>query len=294
LGASPDGICNRYKFDGVHKSKYVGRMLEIKCPLVRKINRSGPIKDHICPIYYWVQVQLQLECCDLEECDFWQCDLKEYKTKEDFIEDTDIDEPFRSKKFKFEKGCLIQLLPKDKMQKCCESKENYWNTVYEDAIFIYPPKIEMSPYDCDIWIANTLSELPYDPKYYNYYFDRVLWWRVEGSMNVLIKRDKEWFAESLVTFRKVWSYVEFLRNNSYQLDIFKRYIESNKNKKNDIIMEIVEKLCNPKMKDYNKFIKNLESTIDNNDIKLQQRLVTRKVAYTSNKSDIALTTFLFD
>ena len=73
LGASPDRICNHYKLDGIHKSKYVGRMLEIKCPLVRKIKMSGPIVDNICPIYYWIQVQLQLECCDLEECDFWQC-----------------------------------------------------------------------------------------------------------------------------------------------------------------------------------------------------------------------------
>ena len=84
LGASPDGIVNHYKLNGKHKTKYVGRMLEIKCPKVRKIKMDGPIKNHICPIYYWDQVQLQLECCDLEECDFWQCKISLYKTRQEF------------------------------------------------------------------------------------------------------------------------------------------------------------------------------------------------------------------
>ena len=32
LAASPDGICSPYKYNKKHISKYVGRMLEIKCP----------------------------------------------------------------------------------------------------------------------------------------------------------------------------------------------------------------------------------------------------------------------
>src|SRR3990172_8051203 len=56
LGASPDRICNKFKLDGVHRSKFIGRMLEIKCPLVRQIKTSGDIIDHICPKYYWIQV----------------------------------------------------------------------------------------------------------------------------------------------------------------------------------------------------------------------------------------------
>tara|TARA_A100001015_G_C14893055_1_gene673244 strand:- start:796 stop:1179 length:384 start_codon:yes stop_codon:yes gene_type:complete len=35
LGASPDGIVNKYKLDGEHKTKYVGRMLYPKCPTCR-------------------------------------------------------------------------------------------------------------------------------------------------------------------------------------------------------------------------------------------------------------------
>lgn len=256
LGASPDGICNRYKFDGIHKSIFVGRMLEIKCPLVRKINKSGEIKDHICPIYYWVQVQLQLECCNLEECDFWQCDLKEYKDREEFINDTMASEPFRSASFGYEKGCLIQLLPKNKIQ------NNYWQTVYDDAIFIYPPKIEMSPHDCDIWIAETLSNFHSNPKYYNYVFDKVIWWRLEDSMNVTIYRDREWFNESLPTFTKMWEYVKFLKSHQTQKEVFKNYMENNKYKRNDDIMGVIHKICNPdemSKVDYRNFLRKINA-----------------------------------
>jgi putative phage-type endonuclease len=53
LGASPDGVTE----DGL--------LIEIKCPLTRKIEKK-------IPKHYWPQVQLQLEITDLEECDFIQ------------------------------------------------------------------------------------------------------------------------------------------------------------------------------------------------------------------------------
>jgi putative phage-type endonuclease len=53
LGASPDGICSN------------GKMVEIKCPRWRKIS-------NITPHYIWVQIQIQLEVCDLEECDLFE------------------------------------------------------------------------------------------------------------------------------------------------------------------------------------------------------------------------------
>lgn len=65
IGASPDGIivnknCDRY-----------GRMLEIKNVVSRDIN-GIPKKE------YWVQMQLQMEVCDLDECDFLETKFTEY------------------------------------------------------------------------------------------------------------------------------------------------------------------------------------------------------------------------
>ena len=56
LGASPDGLS---------KSK----LLEIKCPYKRNI---GP-----CPIHYWVQMQIQMEVCNIDECDYFDCKFYE-------------------------------------------------------------------------------------------------------------------------------------------------------------------------------------------------------------------------
>ena len=53
LGGSPDGITES------------GRLLEIKCPLTRKIKPEVPV-------YYMPQIQILLEIVDLEVCDFVQ------------------------------------------------------------------------------------------------------------------------------------------------------------------------------------------------------------------------------
>ncbi|AYV76950.1 MAG: YqaJ-like viral recombinase domain [Barrevirus sp.] len=259
LGASPDSIAGKYKLNGQHKSKYIGRMLEIKCPFVRKIKMDGPIIDHICPIYYWVQVQLQLECCDLEECDFWQCEIREYESREEFIADTMVSEPFRSKEWKMEKGCLIQLLPKEKMQQINDG--DYNKVVWDDAFFIYPPRIEMTPYDCDLWIAQTMADLPKKPEYDKYFFDKVIYWKIVVSKNVVINRDRKWFADSLPLFEKMWSYVQFFRKNKDKLDLLIKYIDSRPRKKNKDIMGIVEKIYNVSDPDYKTIIKNINDNI---------------------------------
>jgi len=260
IGASPDGICNRYKLDGKTRSKYVGRMLEIKCPIWRRINTSGEIKDHICPIYYWVQVQLQLERCALEECDFWQCKLSEYKSRKDFINDTDKKEPFKSISSGREKGCLIQLLPYECVDNFLKDRKQ---GVYDNSKFIYPPKIEMTPYECDQWVAETIANFPQHPTFGRKYFvDRIIYWKLEMSHNVTIKRDREWFADSLPKLRKMWSYVEFLRENEEIAKLVKRYIDSRKRKSNDDIMNVIKNLCNPKMDEYKSYIKKITKIVE--------------------------------
>jgi len=66
IGASPDGIF-------LDNDNQVC-LLEIKCPYRRKI--TGDI-----PIYYYAQVQLQLEATNLEKCYFYECKIVEYDTE---------------------------------------------------------------------------------------------------------------------------------------------------------------------------------------------------------------------
>ena len=74
LGASPDGI------NTLDSSDRFGRMLEVK-------NIVNRIIDGIPKVEYWVQMQLQMEVCNLNECDFLETRFLEYDNKEDFLND---------------------------------------------------------------------------------------------------------------------------------------------------------------------------------------------------------------
>lgn len=65
LAASPDGITE----DGL--------MLEIKCPLRRKVGGDVPRQ-------YYYQIQGQLDVCDLDECDYFECEFSLCKSSWEF------------------------------------------------------------------------------------------------------------------------------------------------------------------------------------------------------------------
>lgn len=238
LGASPDGIVCKYKFDDKHISNRVGRMLEIKCPFIRKIKHDGEIKDHQVPIYYWVQVQLQLQCCELDECDFWQCELSEYSSREDFIKDTHPEEPWRSLKNNLEKGCVIQLIPKSRKKDIEEG--DYLNVIWEDAIFMYPESIEWGPKKLDEWVEKSKKIIDSDEKYKDFEFDKVIYWRLETSSSVTVLRDEEWFSENLPILKKMWDYVLFYRENLNKKEELQKYLDNLEYKSNVKIMKFIE------------------------------------------------------
>ena len=68
VSASPDGITPK------------GVMIEIKVPIKRHI--TG-----IPPIYYWIQMQQQMQVCNLDRVDFVECKITEYLNKNDFLKD---------------------------------------------------------------------------------------------------------------------------------------------------------------------------------------------------------------
>ena len=74
IAASPDGI------NTCMKSDRYGRMLEVKNIVNRDI--TGIPKTE-----YWIQMQLQMEVCDLNECDFLETRFVEYENYEEFVKD---------------------------------------------------------------------------------------------------------------------------------------------------------------------------------------------------------------
>jgi putative phage-type endonuclease len=228
LGASPDGISMSMTLDG-KPNNLIGRMLEIKCPPSRAIINKGMIKGKICPDYYWIQVQIQLECCDLPECDFWQCHLIEYKTKDEFLSDdvsndihtdsqvlnqnilTEIEvEPQKIKiDQRIRRGVLIELVPIDTSIVPKGELIEWYGT------YIYPPTILMTPNEYIDWANQTISNIKtlYPELVEKYVVSKCVYWKLELSHNELITRQCDWFESNRKHYEVFWDRVKYYRNH---------------------------------------------------------------------------------
>ena len=235
VGASPDGIASHYTLSNKF-SPMIGRMLEIKCPFSRQIKTKGIVDGEICPHYYHCQVQQQLECCDLEYCDFWQCTIEEFFNKEDMLNDEseldykeEQDEPLHVP-VNCRQGCIIQLLPKNKINQFC----------LFDAKYIYPKSINMSQYEYDQWLLDEIPNLykNHSDLMEDYVFDRVLYWKITVCHNVKIQRDREWWAKVLPKYREVWEKLILCRSSKKELEKFvKQYNDKHNRRKNKITLK---------------------------------------------------------
>ena len=174
LGASPDGI-------NVKKSsKRYGRMLEIKNIVNRDIT-GIPKKE------YWVQTQLQMECCDLNECDFLECRFKEYENEEEFNNDGSFQYTTTDKY----KGIIIQYYYNDK------------------------PYYEYAPFNCskeeyEKWEDETMNQ------HSDKTWIKNIYWRLEEVSCVLIERNKVWFNNVVDEMRELWETIIKERVTGYQ------------------------------------------------------------------------------
>lgn len=236
IGASPDGIISDYKYDRIHKTKENGIMIEIKCPPNRKINMDVNAKiEDIIPIYYYYQIQQQMETCELNETDFVQIkvieysDTKKYKARELFNKDVNPNCLYKTKDNKF-KGAVIQILPNSFKGKAVNSKKfdtpelkSLQQQIYDQAKFIHQPKLNMSPSEIKQWIINVknqsipndISELDKELHYIikdGYVFHKVFYWKLDYGRFTRIKRNKIEFNHNLIIYNNIWNYIQFLRN----------------------------------------------------------------------------------
>jgi putative phage-type endonuclease len=174
FAASPDGICDY----GEANKHYTGRMLEIKCPKSRKLN--GYI-----PGYYELQIQGQLEVCDLEFCDYLECDIQEC-SKNDFykIEDS-----------KFRGLVFIAYDLKEK-------KEIY-----------YYKTDNLTMADNDQWIQDSLGKIMENE---NMEYNGVSYFYIHNYDIILVKRDQERFKVIKEKIDKFWNEVLKFREIGYE------------------------------------------------------------------------------
>ena len=177
LGASPDGI------NVDPKSERYGRMLEIKNVVSREIN-GIPKKE------YWIQMQLQMEVCDLDDCDFLETKFSEYPDYDTYKNDLILSEDKT-------KGIII-----------------YFHKNDGAPFYAYKPLDITNEEDISNWEEETLNL--YQSELYNYIYLKFIYWKLEKFSCVLVLRNKEWFKNNIPQLEKVWKIIEEERITGYE------------------------------------------------------------------------------
>tara|TARA_Y100000385_G_C13090132_1_gene638322 strand:+ start:1348 stop:2727 length:1380 start_codon:yes stop_codon:yes gene_type:complete len=174
IGASPDGINT-----DINNDRY-GRMLEIKNIVNRDI--TGIPKTE-----YWIQMQFQMEVCNLNECDFLETRFIEYDDEESFINDG----TFNLSSNNEIKGVIIYFIKNEK------------------------PFYEYCPFMCNKeefikWEENIMS------KNSNITWMKNIYWKLSEISCVLVLRNKNWFNKVLSDVKNIWDIIEYEKINGYQ------------------------------------------------------------------------------
>jgi putative phage-type endonuclease len=220
LGASPDGI----NIDP-NNERY-GRMLEIKNIVNREIN-GIPKKE------YWIQMQLQMEVCDLDECDFLETKFTEYENFNSFNDDHDCKM----------KGIII-----------------HYNTTENKPYYVYKPLDITTEEEINKWEEEMFNL--YDSKMT---FIKFIYWKLDILSCVLVLRNKKWFELNIKDISDIWITIEKERENGNVGQ--KKSIKNNDNEKanntdtnNNISDNISENISENISKNITKKRKNAKNT----------------------------------
>ena len=167
LAASPDGINT-----DTTNSRY-GRMVEVKNIVNREI--TGIPKTE-----YWIQMQIQMEVCNLDECDFLETRFKEYPDESAFIIDGTFTATFDGKP----KGIMMLFLDTNKMPvyeyaKIGIDEESYYE--WNDAI--------MEKHKQFSWLKN-------------------IYWKLDEVSVVFVDRNTRWFDAAMPVLAECWKTIE--------------------------------------------------------------------------------------
>tara|TARA_Y100000768_G_scaffold388507_1_gene384828 strand:+ start:127 stop:1275 length:1149 start_codon:yes stop_codon:yes gene_type:complete len=183
FGASPDGIC-----DDTGNKEYIARMVEIKCPPKRKFTKTVPP-------HYLMQVQGQLEVCDLDECDFFQVKIEDYDSYEDYQKDIFVNDdkiiPGRTN-LNFPKGVTITYCKKDELK----------------LSYLYA-KLGLTDEEYNLWIYENSSILESN----NNTIIEVKWWKISRYECTLVHRNHQWWIDNIEHILHFYNDLLFYKNN---------------------------------------------------------------------------------
>ena len=174
IAASPDGIN-----DDINTPLF-GRMLEIKNIVNREITGIPKFE-------YWIQMQLQMETCNLNECDFLETRFKEYEDEEEFQKD----------------GSYIQTKsgePKGMMLYFIKDGKPY----YEYAP-IGISKEEYTKWEAEMMMKNEENT-----------WMKTIYWYLDEISCVLVLKNKQWFENAIIELGNIWNIILKERETGYE------------------------------------------------------------------------------
>lgn len=179
IGASPDGIV----ID--ETNPLYGRMLEIKNIVNRDIT-SVPKEE------YWVQMQLQMEVCELECCDFLETRFKEYSEDEFY---TDYNHQY--------KGIVLYFSKNIKSHDDCDA--------YKPHYEYYPITDDYNKECVDAWITETENKLKEQYILYNKYY-----YYLDEYSCVIVQRNRKWFSHCINDITDTWNTILKERETGFE------------------------------------------------------------------------------
>ena len=215
FGASPDGIC-----DDTGPMEFCSRMLEIKCPPKRKFTKSVPP-------HYMMQMQGQLEVCDLDECDFLQVKLEEYDTLLDYKNDIfDSSEPYKSINEEYDN--IINGKTKENLPKGVTISYVKEGDASHNLSYLYP-KLYQTHEQYLEWIDEYIKK--------GYNIVETKWWKITRYELSLVHREKLWWNDHIEHIIKFYNdYIEYKSNPSKLNELKAQINNKKKKKKNEIFI----------------------------------------------------------
>mgnify|MGYP001177447378 FL=1 len=221
IGASPDGINT-----DPSSSRY-GRMLEVKNIVNREITGIPKME-------YWIQMQIQMEVCNLNECDFLETRFVEYEDYNSFINDGE----FNTSESNNTKGIIM-----------CFIKD-------EKPLYVYAP-LYISKTEFEEWEEKIMEEHKHLTWLKNIY------WKLDEISCVLVLRNKFWFHSTKHMLDKIWKNIIYDRIHGYE------HRAPKKNKKESIQDKNVDVKCNIVIETETKDKNNVVETKTNDEINIQ-------------------------
>ena len=169
LAASPDGI--------VTSKKYNGRMVEIKNVVSREITGIPKME-------YYIQMQLQMEVCDLYECDFIETKFLEYENEKEFYQD----------KENVKKGMIMVFV------------KNNESFVYEYCPLFHTRESQINEFIEMTYKRYNIDDPQIEVNHIHWF--RNVYWKLDLYSCVYVPRNKLWFKRSYPVMEETWSLIE--------------------------------------------------------------------------------------